>query len=162
MVAMKTIDLPPPHAPRRSHIMFHPPPLKALVFFLLLHLFLLFYGHLRPRHNNIFFIFFVVYFIAPNDDNTPPPRVPPRYRTLPNIPLHRERHLLVGCCLKIKSRSHLRPGHRLSFFFDGPSFCAQSSPHSVNKNKSRVPDVSHSVISLRVAPGWAADSDGRR
>jgi hypothetical protein len=78
----------PPMLPAARTSCSIPPPLNALIFCWLLHFNLLFDGHLRPWHN-IFFIFFVVYFIAPNDDNTPPPRVPPRYRTLPNIPIRR-------------------------------------------------------------------------
>ncbi len=105
-------------APRARHTSpSNPPPSRKPVFRWLLHNKSSIGGRLRPRCIFIFlFLFFAAPFDAPNNETTSPTRSAPVASPLQRPP-HRQRQLLVGCCVPPSNGGHLRPRVHPSLYF---------------------------------------------
>ncbi len=149
-----------PHAPHRSHVMFHTPPLNVLVFCWLLHLYLPFDGHLRPWKNKILFVLSLMpssqtMIKRPPTRSTAgphPPRYPPPSRTLS-----------FGWLL-LKNKKWRRPkvsAQSINIFFNGLPFCTQCISPCAIYSESRVPPAAHSMKVTRLMWGRVFDRDER-
>ena len=143
----------PPHNAPRSHLTTKPPPSRTLSFGLLLRVFLLFGGRLRPR--SVFFILFSSLKSLSNTTGNCPPQTFRHGRILFKIPASLLALFLVGCCVVSARGGCLRPRPGRSLYFFVALFAA---PNDRKKSSPRVPSRSRLINNASPTPpptfGW--------